>query len=236
MSAAPDGLDAALAGHGLLRFATVVLAEGEIAPAPGRPAPHAAAIVGNAGSAMWEAFRAGRGATESLDAWTRRAIEPIAARLGAEARFAFDGPPFLPIQALARRSSRFHASPLGLTIHAEFGLWHAFRAALLFADAAADAVAAEESPCARCAGRPCLTACPVRAFDGTGYDVAACRRHLDAGEPDCISLGCRARRACPVGAAFRYDPAHAAFHMRAFRAARPRQDGARAISSLRRAT
>src|SRR5262245_59255000 len=101
---APDGLDEALAARGLLRFATVALAEGEIAPSPGRPAPRAAAIVGNAGPAMWEAFA--RDGAGSLDAWTRTVVVPIAARFGAEARFVFEGPPWLPIQALARRSGR----------------------------------------------------------------------------------------------------------------------------------
>src|SRR3546814_16164033 len=34
------------------------------------------------------------------------------------------------------------------------------------------------------------------------------------------SLGCRARRACPVGRAYRYPPAQARLHMAAFIAAR----------------
>jgi hypothetical protein len=180
--------------------------------------------VGNAGPAMWRAFDArarpaGGEGPHPLDAWTRDAIAPIAARLGAFAVYPFDGPPWPPVQALALRSGAFHRSPLGLTIHAEFGLWHGFRAILCFADAPAGGAAgaaAGGSPCASCRGRPCLTACPVGAFDGAGYDVAACRAHL-AGDPDCMSDGCRARRACPVGAAWRHAPAQAAFHMRAFR-------------------
>jgi len=33
-----------------------------------------------------------------------------------------------------------------------------------------------------------------------------------------MQTGCLARHACPVGQAFRYRPAHAAFHMTAFAA------------------
>jgi len=69
--------------------------------------------------------------------------------------------------------------------------------------------------------KPCLSACPVDAFSGTSYDVAACAAHIGstAGE-DCMAGGCLARRACPVGQAFAYGPAQAQFHMRAFLAAR----------------
>ncbi len=70
-------------------------------------------------------------------------------------------------------------------------------------------------------GRPCLNACPVGAFSVSGYDVAACASHLetDAGA-DCMDLGCRARRACPVGAEHAYGPEQASFGMRAFLQAR----------------
>ena len=84
-----------------------------------------------------------------------------------------------------------------------YGLWHAFRAALLFErDPDLPAMAAAPNPCDSCRAKPCLSACPVGAFDGEGYDVAACARHLmaPAGD-DCMAQGCLARRACPVGSA-----------------------------------
>ena len=34
-----------------------------------------------------------------------------------------------------------------------------------------------------------------------------------------MALGCSARRACPVGVAYRYEPTQARFHMEAFRQA-----------------
>jgi hypothetical protein len=50
--------------------------------------------------------------------------------------------------------------------------------------------------------------------------VAACVGHLETpAGAECMAEGCRARRACPVGTDYRYEPAQAAFHMRAFLAA-----------------
>jgi hypothetical protein len=55
------------------------------------------------------------------------------------------------------------------------------------------------------------------AFSDAGYDVAACAGHLrSAAGADCMGLGCRARRACPVGAEHAYGPEHANFFMQAF--------------------
>ncbi len=73
------------------------------------------------------------------------------------------------------------------------------------------------SPGESCADKPCLSACPVDAFAPGTYDVGACKAHIarPAGA-DCLALGCRARRDCPVGTAYRYLPEHAEFHMRAF--------------------
>jgi len=122
----------------------------------------------------------------------------------------------------ARRAGAGHVSPLGLNIHPTYGLWHAFRAALLFPVAFdLPMQSAGPHPCETCADKPCLTACPVNAFNGSSYDVAACASHLEtaAGE-NCMSGGCLARRACPVGQAFAYEPAQMQFHMKAFRNSR----------------
>ena len=56
-------------------------------------------------------------------------------------------------------------------------------------------------------------------------DVPACAAHLGSQQgTDCMELGCRARRACPVGRAYIYEPAQALFHMSAFLCARSQND------------
>ena len=69
----------------------------------------------------------------------------------------------------------------------------------------------------RCDGKPCLSACPVQAFSGQSFAVDACRSHLRGPlGAQCVQGGCLARNACPEGADYRYQSAHAAFHMQAF--------------------
>ena len=187
-------------------------------------------LVGVVGGAGWDAFRGSdeaRGSPDPLDRWSRRVITTLAADLGAEPLFPFGGPPFLPFLRWARRAEAVHPSPIGPLIHPDYGLWHAYRGALAFPEAV-DLPPADTRPrpCDTCADRPCLSTCPVGAFVPDGYDVPACIDHIGgAGGGDCLDGGCLARRACPVGVAYRYAPEQMAFHMRAFLAAN-RKSGA----------
>ncbi|WP_027135876.1 hypothetical protein [Geminicoccus roseus] len=186
-------------------------------------APGTVLMVGNIGSALYPHLQASpemRG-PQPLDSWTRRVLGQIAEDLGVQALFPFDGPPFHPFQRWAIRADRrFSISPLGLLVHETFGLWTALRGALLVEEQLEIApVEPGQSPCLTCAARPCLSACPVDAFQPGRYDVTACRAHLSTlSGQDCMMGGCLARRACPVGRNHAYTRPHAGFHMRAFRA------------------
>ena len=159
--------------------------------------------------------------SDTLDDWTRATVDVLAADLDARAVYPFDVPhhPFL---TWARAAGAGHVSPLGLNIHPEFGLWHAYRAALLFPVAFdMSRPSTRASPCDGCTDRPCLSACPVKAFKGGTYDVGACGRHvLSPAGKTCMTGGCLARLACPVGKGYVYEPAQIQFHMRAFAEAR----------------
>jgi len=175
-------------------------------------------LIGNAGPRMWENFTTSRGASNTtMDEWTRLTITDLADILGVTALFPFDSPhhPFL---SWAEKSGETFTSPIGLSIHPRYGLWHGYRAALIF-EGALDLPPAtpEKSPCITCIDKPCLTTCPVDAFSPEGYDVPACITHIKTTDnPDCLELGCRARRACPIGQDFHYLPQQARFHMSAF--------------------
>lgn len=178
-------------------------------------------LIGNAGPQMFRRFARERDPVHDLmDDWCREVIGRLARDLDAKAVYPFDKPP-LPFLSWARRAKAGHVSPLGLNIHTTYGLWHAFRAALLFpVEFDIPSLSLGAHPCESCASKPCLSACPVDAFSGTGYDVPRCIDHIASprGE-DCMANGCLARRACPVGRAFTYGPQQAQFHMRAFRKA-----------------
>ena len=179
-------------------------------------------LAGMVGRDGWEAFaaspEAGDGLGDPLDRWSRRLIESLAGELGAKALFPFGGPPFLPFQRWAQRAEPVHSSPIGVLIHRYYGLWHSYRGALGLSEELAVAEPAPgRSPCETCSGRWCLKTCPVGAFSDAGYDVAACAGHLRSpAGGDCMAFGCRARRACPVGAEHAYGPEQANFLMRAF--------------------
>ena len=217
----------ALADSGLVARGGAVAVPGEELPdgVEGRPAA-AVVLVGNVGGAMWAAFSAARRAEpHPLDAWARRVLDPVAAALDARAVYPSDRP-WLPFQRWAQRAEAVAPSPIGLLIHPEHGLWHAYRGALLLAAVPPDLPRRGEhpSPCATCADRPCLSACPVGAHSAAGFAVDACTRHLVSAEERCIAGGCRSRDACPVGRASRFPDAQVRFHMAAFREAREAPD------------
>jgi len=187
--------------------------------------PATVVLIGNIGPSLWPEFsgsaEAADGAPDPLNRWTLRVIESIAGEVGAVPLFPFGGPPYLPFQRWAVKAEPVAPSPLGILIHPDHGLWHAYRGALAFAERLALPPRGERPrPCDSCPDRPCLSACPVGAFSERGYEVPACIGHIGspAGSP-CMSGGCLARRACPVGPVYRYDAAQARFHMTAFLAA-----------------
>jgi len=183
-------------------------------------------LIGDIGGRLWPRFsesaEANDGAPDPLDHWTRRIVDDIARRIPATPLYPFGGPPYWPFQRWAQRAESVFPSPLGILIHPEHGLWHAYRAALVFAEPIDLPPRAEaRSPCESCAAKPCLSACPVGAFSGAGFDVDACTGHITraAGRP-CMDGGCLARNACPVAAHLHYPAPQMRFHMAAFRIAR----------------
>lgn len=214
------------ARHGLaLRAVFAPRVEDAVPPvADGVPA-RTLVLIGNVGSSLWPAFRAspefGDGQAHPLDRWSKRLGEELARRCGGSALFPFGGPPHHPFQRWALRGGSMFASPVGVLVDAQYGLWHAFRFAIALPDAADEPPLSAVSPCLDCRARPCLHACPVNAFVEGEYRYAICIEYL-AAHPDaqCWRVGCLARHACPVGQAHRYLPAQANFHMNAFVAKR----------------
>ncbi len=179
-------------------------------------------IIGHAGASIWPHFskwlqNQPNAAANPLDTWSEQVISGIAVKLGGRAIFPFQRP-FHPFQQWARRAEGLKPSPLGILFHPEYGVWHAYRGALIFEEEIWIQEAEEQShPRDLCIGKPCLSACPVRAFSGEGYDAAACRSHLASGAGgECMGGGCLARLACPVGRDYVYGQEEMRFHMRAF--------------------
>ena len=190
-------------------------------PAP----PHSIAsvlIVGQAGSSVWPHFRRSPefvdGRTNPLDRWSRRVIQAAAPDMAFVC--PSEGPSYAPLHALCAGGSLF-PSPLGLLVHARFGLWTAVRGLLLSQEAVPPSPRTQPPP--EAVFDQCFAACPVSAFSEEGFDASACARHLLTTPKAACWGGCLARKACTLGAEYAYDASQARFYMDSFTAARQKQ-------------
>lgn len=214
--------------HGVVLRGGFPVRDTDAIPALHNQAPARSLLLfGQTGSSLWQRFSQSPeysdGQPHPMDRWSERIGTILAEELEGRLLLPFGGPPHHPFQRWAQRIETVHPSMLGLLIHPEHGLWHAYR----FAIAVADQVDALPEPahnnpachaaCETCQSQPCLSACPVNAFDGVQYDVQACFEHLqNTPQSPCHTNGCRARDACPEGTQSRYQPEQIIFHMQQF--------------------
>ena len=165
---------------------------------------------------FWDVIKAAPewGGPDPVDRWSRRVVGGLACDLGAKALFPFGGPPYQPFHAWALRSGAVWESPVRLLVHGTQGLMVSFRGALALKELV-ELPAPAARPCDGCS-KPCLTACPVGALTGAGYDLPRCHGFLDHGGGDCLGGGCLVRRACPLSQAYARMPGQSAYHMRQF--------------------
>lgn len=195
-------------------------AEGDAPAGVGLARAKSILLVGNAGASYWPYFQgwlAGRSLPDPLDSWCRQVIGVAGAACGARAVSPSDRP-YLPFQQWAMRAEGLRTSPLGILMHPRYGLWHAYRGALLFdVEIPIQAVEKPIHLCDACVEKPCLKACPVAAYSTSGFAHQPCLAHVrgDAGSA-CRDSGCLDRNACPHGDGYRYPRDVQAFHMASF--------------------
>lgn len=218
-----ERLSALLAVHGLVVRGGLNFSDGENGPpALSGECARSVLLVGNAGAAYWPHFQRWRQAqppdlANPLDTWCREIIGAVALEAGARAVSPSDRP-YLPFQRWAMRAEGLKPSPLGILMHPEYGLWHAYRGALLFDERLPVKEAGKPVHlCDACAGKPCMKSCPVDAYSADGFAHEVCLAHVrgPAGMP-CATRGCLDRNACPHGTDHRYPAEVQAFHMAAF--------------------
>ena len=223
-------LPISLSQHGLVCFGGLELTKNECATGCEVFIGRKALLIGNAGADMWHIFSKSveyaDGNPDPMNRWTKLVLDEIAQDLQCHVFYPFDVP-YWPFQKLAREAAGIQSSPLGISIHPKYGLWHAFRGLFVFdheheyasqINALIAGVEKLNHPCDSCEEKPCLSACPVGAFTGERLDVESCFSHLDGGSnPACMSLGCQARAACPIASDRQNDIAQIQFHMKSYR-------------------
>jgi len=219
----PECVSKLLDASGLAVRGGFNFSDDEAAPEiPGLRHARSVVLIGHGGSGFWPIFKNWLEGQQvpppnPLDVWSRHQIDGVARECGAHAVYPSDIP-YLPFQQWAMRAEGLKPSPLGILMHPEFGLWHAYRGALLF-DCVFEFAPVENVNhlCDLCDGKPCLNSCPAGAYTVEGYAVADCREHVASAEGSaCKSGGCIARNACPYGVEYRYLSDQQAFHMAAF--------------------
>ena len=216
-------LSQALSPRGLILRGGFNFDLSDVAPPGLSGAPARAVIlVGQAGAAPWPHFSRWRESQpvdfeNPLDTWSREVIDGVAEETGTLAVYPSEKP-YLPFQQWAMRAEGLKPSPLGILMHPEYGLWHAYRGALLFEhELPIQSPETVNHLCDACIGKPCLKGCPVNAYSEAGFAYRDCLAHVRGihGEV-CRTGGCLDRNACPYGTAYRYPAGVQAFHMAAF--------------------
>ncbi|MER8479873.1 hypothetical protein NKJ36_14770 [Mesorhizobium sp. M0142] len=218
-----ETIAAALSAHGLILRGGFNFAGGEGTPSGlSGAAARSVLLVGQAGAAPWPHFlrwleKQSQPIDDPLDRWSRGVIGAVAEKFGARAVSPSDRP-YLPFQQWAMQAEGLKPSPLGILMHPQYGLWHAYRGALLFENE----IALHERRdvihlCDTCLEKPCLKSCPVAAYSADGFVHETCLAHVRGqnGGP-CRTGGCLDRNACPYGIDYRYPAEVQAFHMAAF--------------------
>ncbi|KAI5915171.1 hypothetical protein [Thauera sp. 2A1] len=165
-------------------------------------------LIGNAGRAMWTALRAaGVESDDPIDDFSVRTVmQWFAAQFpGHCCTLLYPGDKPLGLQTLGRLAGWHQPTPFKLGILPQWGSWFGYRAALLTdTDLAPTAPLQMASPCASCAGRPCIAACPAQAMADGEFVLDKCARYRLQPDSRCRTA-CVARDACPVGREHRYD-------------------------------
>jgi len=215
-----EEIAATLSANGLILRGGVTFAADEEAPSGlSGASAKSLLLIGQAGAEPWPHFlrwreRQPQTIANPLDNWSRQVIGDVAHAFGARAVSPSDKP-YLPFQQWAMRAEGLKPSPLGILMHPRYGLWHAYRGALLFDDEIALPEQGEAIHlCDACVDKPCLKSCPVAAYSREGFAYQACLAHVRGANGElCRSGGCLDRNACPYGTEYRYPAEVHAFHM-----------------------
>ena len=167
-------------------------------------------LIAHGGRGLWDCIQAaGQAGEHPVDDYAVGIIRRWCADAlpGRRTRLLYPGDAPVPLQRLGILAGWHHAAPFMVGVDITWGPWWAYRAALLAdSDFCASRAVDRASPCAGCAKRPCISACPAGAMDAGRFALETCLAFRRQTASPC-AFTCLARAACPVGAEHRYDAA-----------------------------
>ena len=173
-------------------------------------------MLGQAGRSLWESMESeGFEAADRFDEYSIMCVDDWVSQQEPDGnvQVVYPGDTPIPLGRMGEYVGWGRTSPLGLSIHAEYGPWFAHRIVFLTdIGLAVTARQASEHPCDSCIDKPCVTACPVGAVSADElFDIPTCASHRISRASECTAR-CLARNACPVGVQFRYGEAQMQHH------------------------
>lgn len=174
-------------------------------------------LLGHGGRRLWDCVQAAAIRSPdpiddfTIDVCRRWARETLPGR-GCE--IVYPGSHAVGLQSLGELAGWHHASPFMVGVNATWGSWFAYRAVLLTESAFAPTRAqGGESPCRRCASKPCVAACPGSALAAPGaadgFKLDRCVAYRKQVDSPCRNT-CLARTSCPIAGEHRYGDAQLA--------------------------
>ncbi|MFK7804798.1 MAG: hypothetical protein AB8G95_24410 [Anaerolineae bacterium] len=172
-------------------------------------------LLGNGGTAFWDALdRSGIDQPDPIDRFSLDLTQQLINCLTPDSQSSAEQHLILypqtdfiiPLQQLGELAGWGTPSPIGNSIHAEFGLWFAFRSAFLTTvSLPATIVQQRPSPCETCIDKPCQKACPAGAVleNVRQFKLGQCLDYRLTPKSACAS-SCLARQACPIGVEHQY--------------------------------
>lgn len=172
-------------------------------------------LIAHAGTTFWQALNQNRPQTpDPVDTFTRNTVDTVFKQALQSRRYDILYPGKLPLdlQALGALAGWHHPSPFWVGVNSCYGSWFAYRALILAdSDFVPTSPWKEPSPCASCATKPCISACPAQAMQAGHLNLERCLNHRRQPESSC-RYQCVARNACPIGREHRYDTAQMQHH------------------------
>ena len=173
-------------------------------------------LTGHGGRLFWQKLQAvGMETADPVDTFsTQLTIQFITDYLGNPPHLLLYpfGDYLVPLTQLGEWVGWSHPSPIGQGISEQFGVWFAYRTAVLLnGNFPTTPRIQTTSPCQSCAEKPCITACPVGAAQEDTFHITPCVNFRLSDHSPCADR-CLARLACPVAPEHRYTLSQIQYH------------------------